>query len=172
MDKTTKHFAFHREGVDTFSSVLGVVKEAWAVLHHAEDQEWEELRESRPASSVALVSFLGLLGDHVARWRDWTAAVGLLLLSWLQNLEQEQKHEAMLEQQHEKEAAESCYPGLRIVDRITIQLDSLSHDSILIQIILNLNSNFLIQKTYTVHTAVMLIMGHDQQSTVCIMGLF
>lgn len=52
------------------------------------------------------MSFLGLLGDHVARGRDRTAAVGLLLLSWLENLEQEQKHPAVLEQQAEKEAVE------------------------------------------------------------------
>lgn len=32
-------------------------------------------------------SFLGLLGDHVAGGRHGTAAVGLLLLSWFQNLQ-------------------------------------------------------------------------------------
>lgn len=35
---------------------------------------------------VPLHSFLGLLGDHVTRGSDGTAAVGLLLLSWFQNL--------------------------------------------------------------------------------------
>ena len=40
-------------------------------------------------------SFLGLLGDHVARWSHGTAAVGLLLLSWFQNLQKEYRVEGV-----------------------------------------------------------------------------
>lgn len=43
--------------------------------------------------SLPTHSFLGLLGDHVARRSHGTAAVGLFLLSWFQNL-QKGKHKS------------------------------------------------------------------------------
>lgn len=44
------------------------------------------------------VSFLGLLGDHVARGSNGTAPVGLLLLSWFQNLKR--AHEGLIHTHH------------------------------------------------------------------------
>lgn len=54
VDKTTKHFAFHREGVDTFASVLAVAKEGGAVLHTHNTPKREELAAdwSRPLISL------------------------------------------------------------------------------------------------------------------------
>lgn len=48
-----------------------------------------EQRSASPFSPPKPHSFLGLLGDHVARGGHGTAAVRLLLLSWFQNLKQE-----------------------------------------------------------------------------------
>lgn len=45
-------------------------------------------RAEQRIQSLATPSFLGLLGDHAAGGSHRTAAVGLLLLSWFQNLYQ------------------------------------------------------------------------------------
>lgn len=95
------------------NTLLFIVKEWIHFLQYwvQKTQEREELREYGPApcppppppSRTLQISFLGLLGDHVARGRDRTAAVGLLLLSWLEDLEQEQKRAAVLEQQQQQQ---------------------------------------------------------------------
>lgn len=149
VDKTTKHFAFHREGVDTFSSVLGVVKDPSPCRRPGVGGATGE--PSRLLSRTCFISWPAWWPCCEVAWQDgcrWASSSQLASESGARTETWSNVGTAARERGSWKllPRVANLGPYHDLIGFFESRFNSDSN-------ILNLNSNFLIQKTYTVHTA-------------------